>query len=169
MPKLATSLSVLMTLMTAASAAAQPADAPPDKAPDVRVAAAARDPRIAEAIAAAEETDRALVEDDHAAFAAHLAPDLVVNNPQNGISIRGATGQRDSAGLISYSSYERSIEYAGRLGEFVLLMGEERVVPKGAAPLAGQQVRRRFTDIWKRDGSRWVLAARQATIVAAVP
>jgi hypothetical protein len=68
--------------------------------------------------------------------------------------------------LISYSRYVRSIEYAGKLGNIVLLMGDERVVPKGSTPLAGKEVRRRFTDIWKMASGRWVLAARQATIVA---
>jgi len=109
--------------------------------------------------------DAALVKDDRAAFAALLAKDLVVNNPQNGISISGATGRRNTAGLISYSSYVRSIEYAGVRGEMVLLMGDERVVPKGDSPTAGKEVRRRFTDLWKKEGGRWVLTARQSTIV----
>jgi hypothetical protein len=94
-----------------------------------------------------------------------FAPDLVVNNPQNGISIPGATARRDAAGLISYSSYVRSIEYAGKLGDMVVLMGDETVGPKGSAPMAGKKVRRRFTDIWKIVSGRWVLAARQATII----
>ena len=115
---------------------------------------------------AVNRMDAALVKDDHAAFAALLAKDLVVNNPQNGISINGATGNRDTAGLISYSSYVRSIEYAGMRDEMVLLMGDERVVPKGDSPMAGKDVRRRFTDLWKMEGGRWVLTARQSTIVA---
>ena len=90
----------------------------------------------------------------------------MVNNPQNSVSIRGATGQRNTSGLISYSRYVRSIEYAGMLGEMVLLMGDERVVPKGESPMAGREVRRRFTDVWKMEGGHWVLTARQATIVA---
>jgi ketosteroid isomerase-like protein len=110
--------------------------------------------------------DAALVKDDHARFSALLAKDLVVNNPQNGISISGATGRRNTAGLISYSSYVRSIEYAGMRGEMVLLMGDERVVPKGDSPMAGKDVRRRFTDLWKMEDGRWVLTARQSTIVA---
>jgi hypothetical protein len=52
------------------------------------------------------------------------------------------------------------------LGEMVLLMGDERVVPKGDSPMAGREVRRRFTDVWKMEGGHWVLTARQATIVA---
>ena len=136
------------------------------KAANSEVAAAARDPKIASVLEAVNRIDEALIKDDHTAFAALLAKDLVVNNPQNSISIKGATGQRNSSGLISYSSYVRSVEYVGMLGEMVLLMGDERVVPKGDSPMAGKEVRRRFTDVWKMEGGHWVLAARQATIVA---
>src|SRR5271155_810442 len=75
----------------------------------------------------------------------------------------GETGRRNTSGLISYSSYVRSVEYAGMLGEMVLLMGDERVVPKGDSPMAGKEVRRRFTDVGKMEGGHWVLTARQAT------
>jgi uncharacterized protein DUF4440 len=136
------------------------------KAANSEVAAAAKEPRIASVLEAVNEIDAALIKDDHAAFSALLAKDLVVNNPQNSISIRGATGRRNTSGLISYSSYVRSVEYAGMLGEMVLLMGDERVVPKDDSPMAGKEVRRRFTDVWKMEGGHWVLTARQATIVA---
>jgi hypothetical protein len=136
------------------------------KAANSEVATAAKEPKIASVLEAVNVIDAALIKDDHAAFAALLAKDLVVNNPQNSISIRGATGQRNTSGLISYSSYVRSIEYAGMLGEMVLLMGDERVMPKGDSPMAGKVVRRRFTDVWKMEGGHWVLTARQATIVA---
>lgn len=128
-------------------------------------AAAAKDPEIAAVLEAVNRIDNALIADDRGVFAGLLASDLVVNNPQNGISIPGATARRDAAGLITYSRYERSIEYAGKLGDMVMLMGDERVVPKGSAPMAGKEVRRRFTDVWKMVSGRWVLAARQATIV----
>jgi ketosteroid isomerase-like protein len=135
------------------------------KAANSEVAAAAKEPKIASVLEAVNEIDTALIKDDHSAFAALLAKDLVVNNPQNTVSIRGATGRRNTSG-ISYSSYARSIEYAGMLGEMVLLMGDERVVPKGDSPMSGKEVRRRFTDVWKMEGGHWVLIARQATIVA---
>jgi ketosteroid isomerase-like protein len=134
------------------------------KAANEQVAAAAKEPRIATVLEAVNGMDAALVKDDHAAFAALLAKDLVVNNPQNGISINGATGTRNTAGLISYSSYARSIEYAGMRGEMVLLMGDERVVPKGDSPMGGKEVRRRFTELWRIEGGRWMLIARQSTI-----
>jgi hypothetical protein len=136
------------------------------KAANSEVATAAKEPKIASVLEAVNAIDAALIKDDHAAFAALLAKDLVVNNPQNSISIRGATGRRNTSGLISYSSYVRSVEYAGMLGEMVLLMGDERVVPKGDSTMVGKEVRRRFTDVWKMEGGHWVLTARQATIVA---
>jgi len=113
------------------------------KAASEQVAAAAKESKIATVLEAVNGMDAALVKDDHAAFAALLAKDLVVNNPQNGISISGTTGRRNTAGLISYSSYVRSIEYAEMRGEMVLLMGDERVVPKGDSPMAEREVRRR--------------------------
>jgi uncharacterized protein (TIGR02246 family) len=133
------------------------------KAANARVTAAANDPRIAAALAAVDRMDAALIDDDHATFAAQLGPNLVVNNPQNGVSVREAVGQRSNTGLIRYSQYARSVEYAGMLDDAVVLMGEERVIPRGDGPDAGQQVRRRFTDLWKQDGARWVLVLRQAT------
>jgi hypothetical protein len=60
------------------------------KAANPEVAAAAKEPKIASVLEAVNEIDRAPIKDDHAAFAALLANDLVVNNPQNSVSIRGA-------------------------------------------------------------------------------
>jgi ketosteroid isomerase-like protein len=133
-------------------------------AASAEVAATARDMDIAGALAAVNRIDQAAVSDDHAAFAALLADDLAVNNPQNGVSVRGATNQRNAAGQISYERYDRIVEYAGRRGDMVILMGEEIVVPKEQAKPA-QEVHRRFTDLWKPVAGSWKLTARQATII----
>lgn len=127
------------------------------------VAQAARDPLVAGALEAAARMDAALIDDDHAAFAGGLAADLVVNNPQNAISMPGDTARLNAEGRIRYDSYLRTIEYAGRRGDLVILMGEERVTRKGAP--AGEIEVRRFTDIWRQDDGRWRLTARQATRV----
>jgi ketosteroid isomerase-like protein len=129
------------------------------------VAAAIRDDRIAGALAAVDAIDRAAVNDDHAAFAALLADDLAVNNPQNGVSVKGATGQRNAAGRISYTRYDRVIDYAALRGDMVLLMGEEIVLPKEPTATSAQVVHRRFTDLWALADGRWKLTARQATII----
>jgi hypothetical protein len=143
-------------------AAAFPAQAEWRPANDA-VAAAARDPLIAGALAQAARLDAALIADDHAAFADGLADDLVVNNPQNNVSMPGDTARMNAAGRIRYDLYLRTIEYAGRRGDLVVLMGEERVTRKGAPP--GEVEVRRFTDIWRQDGGKWRLTVRQASRV----
>lgn len=135
------------------------------RAGNADVAAAARDDHIAGALAAVNEIDRAAVSDNHVAFAGLLANDLAVNNPQNGVSVRGATGQRSAAGQISYSRYDRVIEYAGLRGDMVLLMGEEIVLPKRPDGGSAREMHRRFTDLWRPVDGGWKLTARQATII----
>lgn len=135
------------------------------RAGNADVTKAAADVRVAGALAAVNEIDRAAVSDDHAAFAALLADDLAVNNPQNSVSVRGATKQRSIAGQISYSRYDRVIDYAGMRGDMVLLMGEEIVLPRTPGGTAVRPVHRRFSDLWKPDAGAWKLTARQATII----
>jgi len=138
------------------------------KAANEAVTQAARDPMIAGALAQATRIDAALIADDHAAFADGLAADLVVNNPQNTVSLPGDTARLAASGRIRYDSYVRSIEYAGRRGtDLVVLMGEERVKRKGAP--AGEVEIRRFTDLWRLEGGKWHLAIRHATKVSSAP
>jgi hypothetical protein len=89
----------------------------------------------------------------------------VVNNPGNIVAASAVVRQLNADGKISYSQYERLLEHASLRGEMVLLMGEETVVPKPPNPLAGQTVHRRFTELWRPDGEKWLLTARQATVV----
>lgn len=131
------------------------------KAASEAVSTAAKDKNIAAVLDQVNRLDRATIDDDRQTFSALLAPDLVVNNPQNEISRRGGTAQRSQAGLISYSAYSRSIEHAGKLGDMVLLMGDEQVTPKNSST----PIRRCFTDVWRKAANGWVLAARQATVV----
>lgn len=135
------------------------------KAGSPDVATAAKDPRIAGALAAVDSIDRAAVDGDQAGFARLLAADLAVNNPQNGVSVRGATAQRSAAGQIRYRRYDRTVEYAGMRGDMVLLMGEEAVVARGRDGAAEREVHRRFTDLWMPTVGGWKLTARQATII----
>lgn len=80
------------------------------------------------------------------------------------MAVRGASARRGAAGQISYSRYDRVIDYAGLRGDMVILMGEEIVVPKG--PGLVQPMHRRFTDLWTPVDGGWRLTARQATIIA---
>ncbi|MBX9847928.1 MAG: nuclear transport factor 2 family protein [Rhodocyclaceae bacterium] len=136
------------------------------KASGAEVVAAAKDPNIAAVLAAVNQLDRSVIQDDHAVFASLMAEDLVVNNPINSISSHGATVQLNAAGRIRYSQYDRTIEYAGIREGMVLLMGEEACVARSPHPMADKLVRRRFTDLWKNQNGRWVLTVRQATVIA---
>ncbi|TCS10326.1 nuclear transport factor 2 family protein [Caulobacter sp. BK020] len=135
------------------------------KAGSSEVHEALRDARIAAVMHAVEKVDAALVADEYAVFAAALAPELVVNNPGNIVAASAMVRQLNADGKIAYSQYERLLERASLRSEMVLLMGEESVVPKGRNPLAGQTVRRRFTELWRPEGERWLLSVRQATVV----
>jgi ketosteroid isomerase-like protein len=95
---------------------------------------------------------------------------IIVNNPQNGITPdREGVLDRVRRGLIRYSSFERRIEAIRIEGDVAIVMGLEVVVPKGDAPRAGETVRRRYTNIWKRTGSGWKSIARHANVVAGPP
>jgi len=135
------------------------------KAAGAEVHEALRDARISAVMHAVEKVDAALIADEYAVFAAALAPELVGNNPGNIVAASAVVRQLNADGKISYSQYERLIEHASLRGDMVLLMGEEIVVPKGHNPLAGQTVRRRFTELWRPEGEKWLLTARQATVV----
>lgn len=129
------------------------------------VAEAARLPGVAAAVAQMDRLDAAVMADDFAAFQGLLADDLVVNNPQNGISQAGGTARRGAGGQISYARFDRTVEYVGKLGELVVVMGSEDIVPKGNHPQAGRTIHRRFTDIWRPVDGVFKLALRQSTVV----
>jgi uncharacterized protein DUF4440 len=122
------------------------------------------DPSVASAIAASSAEVAAILAEDIGAFGGSLASDVVVNSPLGTINRRADTLAAFARGFIRYSSFDRQIEYAGRLGEFVVIMGAEILVPKGKAPNAGSIVHRRFTDIWRSESCVWRLVLRQATI-----
>ncbi|MBV9992437.1 MAG: DUF4440 domain-containing protein [Alphaproteobacteria bacterium] len=124
------------------------------------------DPDIAEVAEIERRLTERILADDAEAFAAAFAPDCLVHAPHNKV-IQG----KDSiglfnAGMIAYSSFEQHVERRAKLGDYVVTMGEEVMVPKGKAFHAGKTVRRRFTDVWGRENGAWKLKLRQATIIS---
>jgi hypothetical protein len=91
----------------------------------------------------------------------------MLSSTHHGVTInrRDDTLAAFDRGFIRYSSFDRRIEYAGKPGEFVVIMGNEVLAPKGKAPNAGRIVQRRFTDIWRNEQGVRRLALRQATVV----
>jgi ketosteroid isomerase-like protein len=82
--------------------------------------------------------------------------DFTVNAPNNKI----LTGRPDAIklvrdGILDYSSFQRDVEAVLIHGDTVIVMGLETVIGKGKAPMAGQSVRRRFTNIWMKREGQW--------------
>lgn len=135
------------------------------KAANAEVETAAKNPRIAAALAATERMDKAILEHDAKEFSAVFADDAVVNNPFNKIARKADAIKNLDTGLIDYSTLERSIEYAAVRGKHdVILMGEEVLNPVGKAKFAGELIRRRTTELWSDESGAWKLVLRQATI-----
>ena len=131
------------------------------------VAAAAKDPVAAAALAARGRLDDAFAAQDIDTVSALCAADLIVNTPANRVARREQVLGFFREGRMSYESAETTIEALDVRGDHVVLMGEEVVRPRDTASHAGRTVRRRFTDVWRRDpDGRWLLTLRQATITA---
>ena len=154
-------VSILTGLLTCVSVPAQAEW----RAANADVEAAAKTPVIAEVLAEAARVDAAIVAKDRAGFLSIFTDQTMVNSPANTVNGKAAAAAMFDRGFISYEYLRRSIEYAGmRANGEVVLMGEEAVQPRAPHPLAGKAVRRRFTDVWQKQGDAWVLSLRQATI-----
>lgn len=131
------------------------------------VAAAAEHPVIAAALAARARLDAAFAAQDVEGVRAVSAKDLIVNTPANRVARLETVIGFFRAGRMSYESVDVVIEGLDARGDHVVLMGEEVVKPKETAPNAGKTVRRRFTDVWRKESDgEWRLTIRHATIVS---
>ena len=131
------------------------------------VAVAAKAPLIAAALAARARLDAAFAAQDSEAVAAVFAKDLIVNAPSNRVVRRETLIGFFRAGRMDYESVVETIEALEARGEHVVMMGEEVVKPNETAPNPGKTVRRRFTDVWRKEpDGQWRLTIRQATITS---
>jgi hypothetical protein len=119
---------------------------------------------IADLMRAVRRADTALVQDDHAAALDCAAPELVAHVPGGLVIDKAMFEMALKHNMISYARYERVIERLIRRGngEFIL-MGSEAVTPKSSNQRFNEGVeRRRFTELWRRDGGRWMTVIRHA-------
>jgi ketosteroid isomerase-like protein len=131
------------------------------------VAAAARNSIATAALAARARLDDAFAAQDVARVAELSSKDLIVNSPRNAVFKREQVLELFKAGRMNYESADETIEALAATENQVVLMGEEVIRPQASAPNAGKTVRRRFTDLWRREADgQWRLAARQATITS---
>jgi ketosteroid isomerase-like protein len=97
---------------------------------------------------------------------------ITINAPNNRVVV-GRRSNLDTfvrSGIINFSSFERAIEFIRIDGDFAVIMGLETVTPISDAPsaglVAGQSVKRRFTNIWRKEGDAWRLYWRHANVIA---
>jgi len=111
---------------------------------------------------------QALLQKDTTTLRKVWAPDFMVNAPLNAVFIGGQV-ELVKAGIISYSSFTRSIENVMVLKDVVITMGSETVIPSGLDPMAGQTIQRRYSNIWIKEKGNWILKARHANNICASP
>jgi hypothetical protein len=91
---------------------------------------------------------------------------FVANTPSNRVVPGRELLALFESGNLSYAHVEQNVEYAGSHGpDVVVLMGEEIVVPGEGMPDAGRRIRRRFTDVFRRENGEWRHDLRHAHIV----
>jgi ketosteroid isomerase-like protein len=129
------------------------------------VAAAAKGPVAAEALAARQELDAAFAAHDVDAVSALCAEDLVVNTPANRVARLEQVLGFFKAGRMNYESADETIEALDVRGDHVVIMGEEVVKPRDTAPNAGKIADASRTS-GEESGGRWRLTIRQATIIS---
>ena len=108
----------------------------------------------------------AFLKEDFDTLDAIWHPDFLANAPMNRIinvtELKGAM----RAGYIRYSAAERVIEQVMIHEGVVVTLGHEVVTPIDHAPMAGQTITRRCTNIWVPDGDTWRMFSRHCSNIA---
>jgi ketosteroid isomerase-like protein len=107
---------------------------------------------------------RAIVTQDFEALKKLWASEMVVNSPGNNILTREQVFGAMRKDELKYSSVKGAVESFFVSGNVAVEMGNEDIVMANG-PMAGKPLKRRYTNVWQKDGEGWVQIARQATYV----
>jgi hypothetical protein len=107
------------------------------------------------------EHTRAFLERDIARLDELWSDQLVVNSPMNRVLEKRKVLELLGAGVIAHHTYDVEIEFVRETGDALVVMGSDRVTMKPDSPV----LRRRFTNVWRREDGRWRMFARQANPV----
>jgi uncharacterized protein (TIGR02246 family) len=108
---------------------------------------------------------QAAIARDRVALENIFAADFQIVNPSGAVASKQELLALLLGGISPYRSAVYQTDTVRVYRDVVVTTGLETVVPN-TGPQAGQQVRRRITQVWKRDGRQWRLALRHATLVA---
>lgn len=113
-----------------------------------------------------EQERQAVLKKDTAALRKLWDRYLIVNAPTNKVVLASEDAvNRPVITQMSYSSFTREIEQILVRGDVVFCMGNEIVMPAGDNPRAGEEIKRRYTNIWMKQSGAWTLVARHASVI----
>ena len=106
----------------------------------------------------------AIATNDFASLEKLWSPSLVVNSPGNRILTREGVFTAMREDKLKYTSGKTFPDAFFVVNDLAVTMGHEEIVMANG-PMAGQPLKRRYTDLWQKTGDGWVLIARQATYI----
>ncbi len=112
----------------------------------------------------ARACSHAIATNDFATLEKYWSPSLVVNSPGNRILTREGVFTAMREDKLKYTSGKVVPEAFFVVNDLAITMGHEEVVMANG-PMAGQPLKRRYTDVWQKTGDAWLMIARQATYV----
>ena len=102
-------------------------------------------------------------------LAALSAPDLTINAPTGRVLTREQFLAMMRNGQIGAENFERTVEHVVVSGDVGVVMGREVFTPTPASELGrtygAVPLNRRYTNIYRRVGGRWLWLARHANVV----
>jgi hypothetical protein len=123
-----------------------------------------------EGLRAAYRSHRRLAgSDDEQAFSECLHPNFIINAPNNICGGREHVLKLSEGDAFANERCQSQIERAAITGNVGILMGNEIVTPNAGSLLAAwfgtSPLRRRFTETYLFEDGKWLLLARQASVV----
>jgi len=109
-----------------------------------------------------DEANRAFVNRDVGRLDELFSDELLVNSPINRVNDKQKLLELLGSGVIGHVFCELRQELMRRDGDLVIVMGSDTVQDTPADPI----LRRRVTNVWRREGNRWRLYIRHANLIA---
>lgn len=111
-----------------------------------------------------EQERQAVLKKDTAVLQKIWDKHLIVNAPTNRVVVsEGGAAARPVIAQMGYASFTREIEQLLVRGDVVFCMGNEVVIPAEDYPRAGEEIRRRYTNVWMKQNGVWTLVARHGS------
>jgi ketosteroid isomerase-like protein len=108
---------------------------------------------------------KAVLEKDSIMLLKLWDPNFVVNSPDNVVVFPGKTTLDRPVMRRSRLSFTRNTEQVIFKGDMAFAMGSETVVVPADQSQEGKTINRRYTNIWMKKDSSWILVARHANVV----